>query len=136
MINSKKPWQMTRQQWLEAGSPDLEIKWVFGKRSTTPPPWEDTLGAEKQAIKDFLSLFEDVMKSLKEGGMTYRTLPERQENFGKSRWWHQHLSHLYKPVEGMEDAREAIIVGRKLGFPDVDILYYVVRNYIIRKEVV
>ncbi len=130
----KKPWQMNRQQWLKAGSPDLRIKWVFKRRASSPPPWEDTLEAEKQAIKDFLSLFKDPIESFKQGkiGISDKdTLPGRQKNFANSDWWHQHLSHFYSPERGTEDVREAIIVGRKLGYPDVDILHYVIRNYLI-----
>ncbi len=136
---AKQPWQMTRQEWIDSGSPDLGIESALMQDPDWICPWEQTEAAEIQAINDFMSLFPNPVAAIRKGLLGpydggHEVLSDRQEQFAKLPWKHRNWSSLYGQKSGsLEDVREAILVGRKLGYPDKDILFYLVRNYIVNR---
>lgn len=138
-VLEKAPWEMTREEWVANGSPDYNINWNifwssleiedFQKR-----PWKKGVIEEIHAINSFMSLFKDPIGEFRKGYFVsppyipgQNVARERQEDFAKIAK-HQFTSALRELR--IEDAREAIIVGRKMGYHDRDILFYIIRNYI------
>jgi hypothetical protein len=145
----KAPWEMSREEWLRCGSPDLNIQWVFGIRNQ-PKTLERNEKLERAAINSFISLFKNPALSVRMGVIgrfdkAFSHLPpeevskqditgyaiDREKDLANREWWVQSVSSVPgAEAAGLEDAREAIIVGRKLGYFEHDILRYVVRNYV------
>lgn len=87
-------------------------------------------------------MFADPIASVRAGRLgpadnypDVRLEQDRQEDFANSDWVIQsrtNLPELYRLQKWLtlEDAREAIIIGRKLGYLEDDILHYIVCNYI------
>ncbi len=130
---AKQPWHMTRQQWEKAGKPVINPKHL-----------ENTLKAEQDAINDFFSQFPDAIGLARRG--TVEPHPssyaaQRDEDFAKKINAGQGASMPSKtplvprlkaagaPHNG-EDARMAIVNGRRLGYQDADILHYLLNNYV------
>ena len=135
--SQKRPWLLSRKEWNDAGSPDLGINWQNKSQEWMNPkvarqvaPWENTAKAEESAINGFLKSFPDWRKTFREGMMrdeNGKLELDRQVDFKNFKLqFRSNLSDV-----GLEDAREAILVGRKLGYSEKDILFYIVRNYVI-----
>lgn len=60
---------------------------------------------------------------------TGHVLADRQIHFAEQEWQNRSISSING---GSEDVRESILVGRKLGYLENDILRYVIRNFVIR----
>lgn len=121
-------WQMTRQEWLDAGMPDHGM-------NSCKPTFKTDLAEERRAINDFVGLFEKPSEliassviGVPRGDMDTKN---RDSAFAKKSCWH--IMRTAMNDHGFtEDAREAIVVGRLLGYPDKHILGYIFRNYILR----
>ncbi len=91
---------------------------------------DDSVASERQAIVEFLA-------TAPEGGTIPASrpyLPGRDEVFIKTWYVGASVSRLVRqpgPRDNLEDAREAIHVGRKAGYSDADIAAYLRRNYAI-----
>jgi hypothetical protein len=129
--SAKHLWQMSRSEWETAGRPDSES-------------YEDTPEAEKKAIRDFFAAFKDPVALARQG-----QIEPAESSFAASRdtsWQEKAAKGSYpghlrsklpvvprlKKAGGLapEDARDAIRIGRHLGYRDEDILHYLLWNYI------
>jgi hypothetical protein len=137
----KKPWQMTRAEWLRAGRPTAGIRWS-AERISQHPNLRRGERWELEAIRQFLKLLpKDAWRRgcIEPEPKTY--LPDRDQDFAKSHWVMQiksSIRRVYRQRDGdkiywVEDAREAIILGRMLGYSEEDIAFYLVRNYLGRR---
>ena len=128
----KQPWQMTRLEWLKAGRPTCNIKWSE-ERIAQKITFRVGKKWEYQAICEFMSVVPKSVLGIPdwEAGRIgpNKYLPDRCESFAKRKWGIQ----TYSSITRTEDAREAIILGRLLGYKEQDIAYYLVRNYIVPK---
>ena len=146
---SKLPWQMSREEWHKSGCPDLRFNWhqarpypPVGHGAVNRNAFDEVIG-----LNDFIGLFADPVAAARKGRLAPgdsaedingnpvdwkslhpedRYLKDRQEDFAQSvciQTWSNFAL-------GVEDAREAIIIGRKLGYQEQDILFYLLRNYL------
>lgn len=125
----KACWQMDRDEWLAAGKPDHGM-------NSCKPTFSTDIKQERQAIVDFIGIFKNPLDAIKKSVIgvprSGMDMKNRDTAFAKKSCWHI-VSTALKHGEGFtEDAREAIIVGRLLGYADYHILGYIFRNYILR----
>lgn len=140
-MNQEEAWSMTREAW-NNNKKYYGINW-YNEKPEDPtdysfiPDWEMTEKAEMKAINDYFGTHKDIYKKI------YNDLGEieplkyeddRDWDFANSDWSMQvkcNIKDSYRnDVLWKEDAREAIILGRRLGYHENDILTYVIRNYI------
>src|SRR3989338_1526359 len=132
-------WQMNREDWIKAQFPDMGIQWTLSP-DQQKVEWEDTKEAEYKAINDFLNLFDDPIAAFRKGQsvcaeefpgrICWRTR-DRVFAANASRTKFSFVTHTRGRVNNIEDARLAIIWGRKFGYREEDILFYIIKNYII-----
>lgn len=123
----KKPWEMTYTEWVDNGCPTENLKWAPIAIKQTPL-FRIGREYEVKAIRDYLMLLpNNAWKKGVIGPNPETYLPHRYRDFGDSKWVIQTRSCIVH----IEDAREAIILGRLLGYRDEDIAYYIVRNYVV-----
>lgn len=129
--SAKNPWNMTRDEWEAAGHPVLKASDL-----------ENTLQAEQQGIRDFLANFDDPVAIARKGTVephpsTYAKSRDeelakaigQEPSFRSKTPLVPRLRRAGAPHNG-EDARMAIIYGRRLGYQDADIAHYLLNNYI------
>jgi hypothetical protein len=127
----KKPWQMAYLEWVERDCPVENLRWAPIKIKQSPffrtgRQWEIN------AIKDFFRLLpKNAWRKGIIGPKEY--LPHRNKTFANSEW----IIQTHSTIVRIEDAREAIILGRLLGYKEEDIAFYLIQNYIpaIRNEI-
>lgn len=127
----RQPWQMTIRGWLDAGRPMCGIRWE-AVRVAQRPTFRKGFKWERQAVLDYLSLFPDGWGEgyIEPDPQEYQC--HRDKKFAGRRWVLQIPSSLKSAFPCMiwyEDAREAILLGRILGYPEACIAFYVARNY-------
>lgn len=115
---------MTCAEWIKIGYSVENLQWAPIKIRQYPffrigRQWEII------AIKDFLVLLpKNAYKKGIIGPKKY--LSHRNKIFADSQWVIQTRSNIVR----IEDAREAIILGRLLGYKEEDIALYLIQNYI------
>lgn len=139
MEDEKEAWSMTREEW-NKNKKYYGINWY--KKRDTPyssyiPDWEMTEEAEIKAINDYIGTHKNVPQIIynrlgKIEPFDYED--DRDWEFSNSEWIMQVKSNIKDIYKGgilwVEDAREAIIIGRRLGYREVDILTYIISRYI------
>lgn len=136
----KDTWSMTRSEWNKSKKKCYRINWHREREtpySSFNPDWEMTEKAEKVAINDYIGTHKNIYHIIhnkvgKIEPVEYED--DRDWEFANSNWILQVKSNIKDVYKGdilwLEDAREAIIVGRRLGFREIDILVYIIKNYI------
>ncbi len=140
LVNNKEAWQMTRQEWHKNNKKYYGINWHKERESTEfsfVPNWEISEKAEIKAINDYIGTFKNIYNTIHKKLGQIEPLQyekDRDWDFADSKWIMQVKSNIRAAYQNdiiwVEDAREAIILGRRLGYRETDILTYIIRTYI------
>lgn len=131
-IKSKHPWQMTREEWNIAKRPTCNIKWSSKRIPQKNLTFRIGKIWEIKAIYEFIDILPKNILGYpiwEEGCIGPEIyLSDRDNIFANTEFTIQTQSSF---SISLEDAREAIILGRLLGYSEQDIAFYLIRNYII-----
>lgn len=124
-LSSLRPMIVSRPDY----QPPLGRRFLANIREVIPEG-QDSRGAELEAARDF------VANAPTDGQVPARTpyAFTRDEAFIKSWYVGASISRIMKNKPSscnLEDAREAIYVGRRAGYSDSDIAAYLIRNYLL-----